>query len=100
MSYFRGNEQIVHAFYGPIVEAWPSDRFYLSGGVGLGIYGPNPFLSRSSTEPDTGVALDFRVGAALVNATNHDFTLSVEVSPGFYDELVMGYALVGAWKWY
>jgi len=38
---------------------------------------------------------------ALAQGTNHDFTLSLEVIPGFYEgEVVTGAAVVGAWKWY
>ena len=100
-SYFRGGDQISNNFYGAAVEVWPINAFYLSGGVGFGIYGPNPIFSRSSLSPQTGFALDFRVGAALAQGTNHDFTLSFEAIPGFYDgDSVTGLALVGAWKWY
>ena len=100
-SYFEGNTQWVNAFYGPIVEVWPSDRFYLSGGFGFGVFGPNPLASETSVDPEAGFALDFRAGAALVSGRNHDVTLSLEAIPGFYEnETVHGYAFVGAWKWY
>lgn len=100
-SYFDDGDQISHNFYGPIVEVWPDDRFYLSGGIGLAVFGANPFFSRTRRDPETGWALDFRVGTALAQGKNHDFTLSVEAIPGFYDgEKVVGFGLVGAWKWY
>jgi hypothetical protein len=102
-SYFRNSNQYVNQFYGPIVEIWPHDRFYLSAGVGLGVFGPNPLVSsRSSGDPEAGLAFDARAGVALINAENHDLTLSIEVIPGFYrnDDSVQGYALVAAWKWY
>jgi hypothetical protein len=100
-SYFEDGDQFSHNFYGPVVELWPHDRFYLSGGVGFAVFGPNPFLSTSDVDPEGGWALNFRVGTALLNAENHDLTLSLEVIPGFYeDESVQGYALVAAWKWY
>jgi hypothetical protein len=52
-------------------------------------------------DTESGWALDLRVGAALAGGTNHDFTLSLEVIPGFYgDDIVTGFGLVGAWKWY
>jgi hypothetical protein len=101
-SYFQNGDQYVNNFYGPIVEIWPHDRFYLSAGVGLGVFGPNPLVSRSSRDPLVGLAFDARAGVALINGKNHDLTLSIEVIPGFYknDESVQGYALVAAWKWY
>src|SRR5262245_54725630 len=41
-SYFKSNgDQIAHGFYGPIVEVWPSSLVYLSGGIGLALYGGN-----------------------------------------------------------
>lgn len=100
-SYFESGDQITHNFYGVLAEVWPIDELFLSGGIGLAIYGPNPLFSRSSRESVGGWALDFRVGTALAQGTNHDFTLSLEAIPGFYDgETVHGFALVGAWKWY
>ena len=100
-SYFDEGDQFVHNFYGPVVEIWPIDRLYLGGGAGLAVFGPNPLTSNSDADSQTGWALDFRVGFALINSENHDLTLSVEVIPGFYEEdAVQGYALVAAWKWY
>ena len=100
-SYFKNGDQIVHGFYGPILELWLHERFYASGGVGLGLFGPNTLLSSGSQDVEAGVALDLRAGAALINGTDHDLTLSLEVIPGFYDgEVVIGSALVVAWKWY
>jgi hypothetical protein len=100
-SYFEDGEQIGQNFYGVLAEIWPIDEVFISGGVGLGIYGPNPLFSRSSRHSVGGWALDVRVGAALAQGTNHDFTLALEAIPGFYDEkTVQGFALVGAWKWY
>ena len=98
--YFRSENAYGNNFYGPILEVWPIDEVYFSGGVGVGLYGPNPLIHSGGTQR-SGFALDFRVGAALVQGTNHDFTLSVEVIPGFYDSRnIVGTALVGAWKWY
>jgi hypothetical protein len=100
-SYFEDGEQIGHNFYGVLAEIWPIDEVFISGGVGFGIYGPNPLFSGSSRNSVGGWALDVRVGAALAQGTNHDFTLALEAIPGFYNGYtVQGFALVGAWKWY
>jgi len=100
-SYFSDGKQIGHNFYGAIAEVWPIDELYLSGGIGFALYGANPLFNGGSGSSTSGWALDFRVGAALAQGTNHDFTLSLEAIPGFYDgDVVNGVALVGAWKWY
>ena len=100
-SYFDRGDQIVHNFYGPIVEIWPSDFFYVSGGVGFALFGENPLFSGGNAYQEGGWALDVRAGLALAQGTNHDFTLSIEAIPGFYeDDIVTGFSLVGAWKWY
>jgi hypothetical protein len=101
MSYFDDGDQIVHNFYGAIVEIWPSDYFYVGGGVGFALFGENPLFSRGNAYQEGGWALDVRAGVALAQGTNHDFTLSLEAIPGFYeDDIVTGFGLVGAWKWY
>jgi hypothetical protein len=93
--------QLAHTFVGPAVEVWPIDRLYLSGGAGFSVWGPSAFASNTSRDPKVGFGLDFRVGAALINAEGNDFTVSLEVNPGFYGEdTLTGFGLVGAWKWY
>jgi len=101
-SYFQDGDQWANNFYGPILEVWPHDRFFLSGGAGLGIFGLNPLFSRGPAHSETALALDFRAGVALINGVHNDFTLSGEVIPGFYSDsqTVVGYGLVAAWKWY
>lgn len=100
-SYFKNGDQYGHNFYGVGVEVWPIERLYVGGGVGFALFGPNPLFSSNDEEPEAGWALDLRVGGALVGGTDHDFTLSLEAIPGFYgDDIVTGFGLVGAWKWY
>ena len=100
-SYFVDGDQVGHNFYGAVMEWWPVERIYLGGGVGFALFGSNPLLNRDGPDLEGGWALDLRVGAALAGGTNHDFTVSLEAIPGFYeDDVVTGFALVGAWKWY
>jgi hypothetical protein len=100
-AYLVAGDQYDHSFYGPIVEFWPHDRVFLSGGFGLALLGPDPLLSSSDAETELGFAPDLRAGVALINDDNHDLTLSAEFIPGFYDVgNVQGYAIVAAWKWY
>jgi hypothetical protein len=99
-SYFRSRAQILNNFYGVVVEVWPSDRLFLAGGAGFGVQGKNPILSRSA-ELESGGALEARLGFALAQRKDNDFTMSLEAIRGFYEhDDVLGVALVGAWKWY
>ena len=100
-SYFEDDDQVVHSFYGPVVEWWPAERFFLGGGIGFALFGENPLIDSGGGDLEGGWALDLRVGTALVGGTHHDVTLSLEAIPGFYeDDVVTGFGLVGAWKWY
>jgi hypothetical protein len=100
-STWHGSAEVeTNTFYGPVVEWWPVNAMYLSGGAGLGVYGWPPFLSRGD-DLITGLAFDFRVGVAVLRKRDNDFTISLEAIPGFYgDRSVTGTALVAAWKWY
>lgn len=100
-SYFEDGDQYGSYFYGPIAEVWLNDTFYVSGGVGLGLYGANALLSPAAAAPEAGLAFDIRAGAALISGRDHALTLSLEVVPAFYESAaVQGYALVLAWKWF
>jgi hypothetical protein len=102
-SYFRGNNQYLHTFAGPVVEVWPHDRLFLAGGIGFGSRGPNPLFGASSVHPDSGLALDVRAGVAVLNGVKHALTVSLEVIPALVDEfedLHIGGALLVGWKWY
>jgi hypothetical protein len=99
-SYFRSRAQILNNFYGVVVEVWPIDRLFLGAGGGFGVRGKNPILSRSPGL-EGGGALEARLGFALAQRTDNDFTISLEAIRGFYEhDDVLGVALVGAWKWY
>ncbi|HEY7372687.1 MAG TPA: hypothetical protein VIF57_11045 [Polyangia bacterium] len=99
-SYFRSNSQYIQAFAGPMVEYWPHDRWFLAGGVGLGLFTPNPFFGSSLRRQREGLAFDARAGAVLAGSARHALTLSLEIIPAIYDELRAGAALLVAWKWY
>ena len=99
-SYFRSDSQYIQAFAGPMVEYWPHDRWFLAGGVGLGLFTPNPFFGSSLRRQREGLAFDARAGAVLAANPRHALTLSLEIIPAIYDELRAGAALLVAWKWY
>ena len=88
------------AFYGAVVEVWPHDRFFLGGGPGIGYFGTNP-LASDYNDSETAFALDARAGAALIGGRDHDLTLSLEGTSGFYsNQTILSGALIVAWKWY
>jgi len=100
-SYFVGNTQYLDAFYGAVVEYWPHNRFFLGGGPGIGYFGRNPLLSDGVSDYETAFALDARAGVALINGRDHDLTLSLEGTSGFYsDATLFSAAFLVAWKWY
>ena len=100
-SYFIGNDQYLDAFYGAVVEYWPHDRFFFGGGPGIGYFGTNPLVSSGVSESETAFALDARAGVALINGRDHDLTLSLEATSGFYaDNTLLSGAFLVAWKWY
>lgn len=100
-SYFRGSHQYLQLFTGPVVEYWPSDRWFLAGGIGLGTFTPNPFTGSSVVSSREGLALDARAGAVLTGGPRHALTLSLELIPAFYENRARaGAALLAAWKWY
>ena len=47
------------------------------------------------------IAADARAGAALIGGRDHDLTLSLEGTSGFYsNQTILSGALIVAWKWY
>jgi hypothetical protein len=100
-SYFVGNAQYLDAFYGGVVEYWPHDRFFFGGGPGIGYFGVNPLVSSGASGSETAFALDARAGVALINGRDHDLTLSLEGTSGFFaDDTLFSAAFLVAWKWY
>ena len=100
-TFLDGDVQYLNAFYGAVVEYWPHERFFLGGGPGVGYFGTNPLQSAVFQESQTGFALAARGGAALIGGQEHDLTLSIEATSGFYAEhTILSSALIIAWKWY
>lgn len=100
-SFFDDGDQYGNNFYGVGAEVWPIDQLFLGAGVGFALFGKNPLYSSGDADQEGGWALDFRIGTALAQGKNHDFILSLEAIPGFYEGgSVLGFGLMGGWKWY
>ncbi len=98
-SYFEGQHQWVHAFYGPAVQLWPSNRVMLALGVGLGAFTQNPLLEQGQAEGRVGFAASVRGGYALFSSRNHALRATLELLPGFYERRrVLGTALLFEWQ--
>lgn len=104
-SFFRDDDVFSNDFLGPIVEVWPSDAFYFSAGPGLAVASRNGFFLGTGKDATVGWGLDLRAGLAVLQRPHNDLTLSLEITPAFYDDNgtktnATGVAFVAAWKWY
>lgn len=98
-GYFRSSDLWLNSFFGPAVQYWPTDYLALGGGAGLGVFGPDPALARSSRDPKAGFALSLRAGLDPFALREHSFRISLEVLPAFYEgSRVIGTALVVEWQ--
>lgn len=98
-SYFKSRDLWSSAFVGPAVQYWPMDTLSVGGGAGVGVWGPNPALSRRARDPKVGFALSLRAGVDPFGLRDHSFRIGVEVLPAFYDRTrVIGAALVAEWQ--
>lgn len=99
-SHFFGDTILTNQFVGAAVQYWLSESFYLSGGVGLGLFG---LLFRDDSEhsTDTGLALSARAGYAFLTTRHHSLRVAIEVIPSFFDSrTVVGSALNLEWQYY
>jgi hypothetical protein len=81
-----GMTQTVLGYYGPALQYYVNDHLFLGGGVGLGVYGVNPYLARrTDPKPDVGVAFDGRIGWAFLATKSHQLSLMTELIPARVD---------------
>lgn len=81
--------QALIGFYGPAVQYYPNDRFYIGAGVGLGLYATNNPALATPTSPafiQGGLAFDARVGFVLVASKAHQLSIYTEAIPAKFDE--------------
>jgi hypothetical protein len=81
------------AFVSPALQYWVSDRLFVGGGAGLGVWDND-----ADDPPQFGVGLDARVGYGVLVGRRGTLFLTGEITAGFFDEGdTVGYALkVGA----
>jgi hypothetical protein len=93
--------RIVNGFYGGAIQYFPTDRVFLGGGVGLGLFGPNPLYGDPSGDMEAGVALNARVGFYFWLLGEHALGFIVEAFPSFMeDAAVFGLAVNFQWQYY
>ena len=86
--------QLCNCFYGGVVQYWPSDAFFLGGGVGIALFDDNPLFSNVDVEGESAFGMTARAGWAFYASRAYSFALVYEVFPAFYDSVtVVGQAL-------
>jgi hypothetical protein len=94
--------QIGNTFVGPELQWWPSERIFLAGGVGLGLYGTNALqdVPKDYQFNESGLGFDARAGWVFaVGGKQHAFGLVAEFVPTFTKQsTVMGSALNLQWQ--
>jgi hypothetical protein len=78
--------QATLVFAGPSLQYWTNDHFWIGGGLGLAVYAVS-FDANGESESDSvnGFGMDFRAGYTFSTASNHTFNLSLELTPGFFE---------------
>ncbi|HEY5946226.1 MAG TPA: hypothetical protein VIV40_12075 [Kofleriaceae bacterium] len=71
-------------FFGPSLQYWVDDHFWLGGGLGLGLYAVNPDVGDSDSI--SGLSFDLRVGYTFNTGSAHSFNASFELTPGRFTE--------------
>lgn len=73
--------QVVNGFYGATVQYWPSNDFFVGGGVGLAILANNPLMDvpRENSFSEIGYGATLRGGWAFATPGKSAFALTVEL---------------------
>ena len=81
------------ALVSPALQYWVSDRLFVGGGAGLGVWDND-----ADDPPQTGFGLDARVGYGVLVGRRGTIFLTGEITAGFFDEgNTVGYGVkVGA----
>jgi hypothetical protein len=78
----ENGEQLSNIFFGPSLQYWVNDNFWLGGGIGLGILADNC----DGCESVTGFGFDARVGYTFSVSSENTFNVSFELNPEHYSE--------------
>jgi len=75
---FLGDYNQVAGAAGPTLQFWPSDRFNIEAGVGMGFWS-------GDEESDRGFGVILGAGATIFNRGKHNLQIGVQYSPAFTD---------------
>jgi hypothetical protein len=71
-------------FVGLSLQKWSEAHFWVGGGAGFAFAAAHIDGAASQPEPDTGFALDLRVGYTFNPDSQNTFNISAELTPGFF----------------
>jgi hypothetical protein len=75
------------AFAGPAVQRWVTDRLFIGGGLGLGVYGTSGSdVDEVDADSESGFAVDLRFGYDIVSGARGALHVAFEMVPVFLDE--------------
>jgi hypothetical protein len=79
-SYDFGDDDLgqISGVFAPTVQYWPSDKLYLEGGVGAGVW-------VADDESDRGLGLILGAGYTIWNRGKHNLQIGFEYAPAFTD---------------
>lgn len=83
VTYVEDGGQLSAGFFGPSLQYWLGEQGWIGGGIGLAFAALDVDGRGSSSE--TGVAFDLRAGYTLSRNTESTWNISLELTPGYYD---------------
>lgn len=83
VTYSEDGASLTDAFFGPSLQYWLEDHFWIGGGIGLGVLRLDTDVGDDSIN---GFALDLRVGYMFNLGSENTFNASFELNPGFFSE--------------
>lgn len=83
VTYSEDGDSLTDAFFGPSLQYWVDDHFWLGGGVGLGVIRLDTSVGDDSV---SGFSFDLRVGYTFNMGTENTFNASFELNPGFFSD--------------
>ena len=81
-----GEFRQVSGVVGPTLQYWASDKVYLEGGAGLGVWS-------AEDESDSGFGLILGAGFTVWNRGKHNLQVGVEYAPAFTDNAVHNFGI-------
>lgn len=98
-SFFQDERQWLNVFSGIAVQYWPTDRFMLGAGIGIGTFMTISNRSSSDQSENRGLALSARAGYSVVSGQSNALRLAIELTPAYYEHSrVTGVAMGLEWQ--